>query len=158
MKTNCGTPHYAAPEVYRCERYGPSCDMWSLGVTVFALVTGHYPFFKEKNVSLKTSILRGEYNKNVLIKAGVSLQCRDFIARLIVVSPAGRMTAAQALEHPWLKSPVANTDLSASASKLEASMASLKELEQEEENDNDGGDVDDLNDEEDDGGDDVEMK
>ena len=158
MKTDCGTPHYAAPEVYRCERYGPSCDMWSLGVTVFHLVTGHYPFEGKDTEVNRPAILKGEYNENVLIKAGVSLQCRDFIARLINVDPDKRMTAAQALKHPWLTQDVPNTDLSASASKLEASMASLKKVEQEEENDNDGGDVDDLNDEEDDGGDDVEMK
>ena len=137
MKTDCGTPHYAAPEIYRGERYGPSCDMWSLGVTVFALVTGHIPFFKKENVSLKTSILRGKYNENVLIRAGVSDQCRDFISRLIVVSPAGRMTAAQALEHPWLTPVVPNTDLSASVDQLRSSMDYFRTLSSDDDDEDD---------------------
>lgn len=144
MKTDCGTSHYAAPEVYKKELYGPSCDMWSLGVTVFAIVTGHFPFYKSGAKSLKAAILSGKYDENRLQSAGVSTMCRDFIDRLLVLDPAKRMTAEEALAHPWLRLTGPGADLSQSVESLRSSedMFDAMSRDIEEDDDDDDGDVD----------------
>ena len=143
MKTDCGTSHYAAPEVYKKELYGPSCDMWSLGVTVFATVTGHFPFYKSGGRTLKAAILSGNYDESKLLNAGVSPMCRDFIARLLVLDPARRMTAEEALAHPWLRQTSAEADLSQSVASLRSSEDMFNAMSRDvEEDDDDDDDVD----------------
>lgn len=142
MKTDCGTSHYAAPEIYKKEKYGPSCDMWSLGVTVFALVTGHFPFYKTGGRSLRSVILSGKYNESKLIEAGVSPMCRDFIAKLLVLDPKGRMTAEQALIHPWFGPAAPSIDLTKSVDQLRSSMDFFKTMSQDCDDDDDDDDVD----------------
>ena len=137
MRTDCGTSHYAAPEVYKKELYGPSCDMWSLGVTVFATVTGHFPFYKSGGRTLKAVILSGKYDEGKLRAAGVSPMCCDFIARLLVLDPARRMTAEEALAHPWLCQTSAAADLSQSVASLRSSKDLFDTMSRDVEDDDD---------------------
>merc|ERR1712000_656975 len=80
MQTACGTPIYVAPEVLSGEAYEKEVDMWSIGVITYILLCGFPPFFDD-----------------------VSDQAKDFIDNLLLVDPALRLTAEQALEHPWLQ-------------------------------------------------------
>ena len=137
MKTDCGTSHYAAPEVYKKELYGPSCDMWSLGVTVFTIVAGTFPFEKSGGKSLKDVILSGKYKEWKLAEVGVSSMCRDFIVRLLVLDPAKRMTAEEALAHPWLRQTNAAADLSQSIASLKSSKDILDAMNRDTDEDED---------------------
>jgi len=92
---------YAAPELLK-SRYTLQCDMWSFGVTVFALLFGYMPFQGKKH-QIRTCILHGEY----VVKSrcsNISLEAQDFVKRLLVVDPNKRLTANEALEHSWIKS------------------------------------------------------
>ena len=124
MKTRCGTKHYKAPEIYRKEPYGLACDMWSLGVTIYAIVTGYLPFNGKNREELEYSVLTGQYDKGLLYDSGVSQMCVDFISQLLNQDPSRRMTAEEALAHPWLSMTDALADLSSSIRSLRSSIRS----------------------------------
>jgi len=98
----CDTMKYAAPELLN-QCYTSQCDMWSFGVTVFALLFGYMPF-QEGQHRMRTCILNGAYvvKKNCWSK--VSQKAQDFVKQLLVVDPNKRLIAKQALEHSWIKS------------------------------------------------------
>jgi len=77
--------------------------MWSFGVTVFALLFGYMPFYGQEH-EMRTCILNGEYVKKNWIFSKVSQEAQDFVKQVLVVNPAKRLTAKQALEHSWIKS------------------------------------------------------
>lgn len=102
MNEALGTLPYAAPEVLRRSYSGGSCDMWSLGCIAFILLFGHMPFDASNDSDLANQILRGSYKKRARRWQAVSRCARDFVTRLLLLNPADRMTAAQALAHPLL--------------------------------------------------------
>jgi serine/threonine protein kinase len=102
---SCGTPAYCAPEVLRRDaRYGTSCDIWSLGVTLFMLLSGEPPFAVQASDlrELVLAIRSGSFSMADPAWALVSDEAQDFVKQLLVVDPATRLTARSALEHPWL--------------------------------------------------------
>lgn len=100
--TQClGTPYYIAPEVLR-KQYDRSCDLWSVGIISFILICGYPPFNGDDNKAIHSSILKGKYRFPVREWKGTSKEARDFIRRLLQVDTRKRMTAAEALRHPWL--------------------------------------------------------
>ncbi|CAJ1359790.1 unnamed protein product [Effrenium voratum] len=103
MKEALGTMNYVAPEVLRQRYCLGSCDMWSLGVIVFVLLSGEMPF-QGSDVGTARAIKTGRF----WMKPGkwfhVSKDGKDFVTRLLVVDPAKRMQAEDALRHPWVHS------------------------------------------------------
>jgi len=97
-----GTLPYAAPEVLKGS-YDTKADLWSLGVMVYILLTGTMPFFGKDDKALAHAILGGKYSTSKLAKLNVSLNAQDFLKKLLVVDPNQRLTAAEALQHPWLQ-------------------------------------------------------
>jgi len=102
LKTMCGSPEYVAPEVLKGKGYGVEVDNWSCGVILFVMLCGHYPFQDEVQSNLWLKITHARYDFNHRAWAKISVEAKDLITKLLVLDPQQRLTAAQALEHPWL--------------------------------------------------------
>lgn len=99
MTTFCGTPCYAAPECLLKKKYGIATDIWSLGVILFELVTGKYPWPVKNTPQMLKQILHGQYET----PTDVSMQCCDLIRSMLRVNPSNRMTLDAILEHEWFR-------------------------------------------------------
>jgi len=106
--TACGTPYYIAPEVLTAQGYGMQVDMWSIGVITYFLLAGFPPFMAESLQDMVELILKGNYTFEDKYWNQVSLEARNFVVLLLQVQPERRMTATQALIHPWLKNGLEN--------------------------------------------------
>ncbi|CCU98311.1 unnamed protein product [Malassezia sympodialis ATCC 42132] len=112
LSTTCGTPGYMAPEVFKKTGHGKPVDMCmyyllltagAMGVITYFLLCGYTPFDTESNVDEIQRIIAGDYKfEPAIYWQGVSEEARDFIRRLLTVDPSARMTAQEALKHPWL--------------------------------------------------------
>ncbi|XP_058262339.1 serine/threonine-protein kinase H1 homolog [Hemibagrus wyckioides] len=102
VRTLCGTPEYLAPEMVAGRTYGCEVDMWALGVISYIVLSGSMPFEQRSQPRLFKAILRGNYSFHGQPWSSISNQAKDFIERLLSVKPEQRMTAEQALKHPWL--------------------------------------------------------
>lgn len=100
MKTSCGTLAYVAPEVLK-RSYTSQCDLWSMGVIVFILLSGHMPFHGESDDQIK-DIKRGRYEFKPEHWGGISAMAKQFIRSLLEMDPARRLTAKSALDHRWI--------------------------------------------------------
>jgi len=103
-KTACGTPLYLAPEVIMGNGYGKECDLWSLGVMLYVLLTGYYPFYSSDRRRLYSKITRCSY-KWPENGTYIDDKAKDLVAKLLVVDHKKRYTAAEVLKHPWLTLP-----------------------------------------------------
>lgn len=100
-----GTPLYVAPEVLLRRPYGCLADMWSLGVVVHILLTGAPPFDDDNLVQLVNLVKQAPVKFDSDIWSYVSDSARDFVSQLLTRDLSKRLTAAQALAHPWLATP-----------------------------------------------------
>lgn len=96
-------PEYSAPEVHRHELVTSATDMWSVGVLAYVLLSGLNPFEAESTTKMIENISSCEYVFDREAFKDISLEAMDFIDRLLVKDRKFRMTAHEALEHPWLK-------------------------------------------------------
>ncbi|KAJ8029482.1 Calcium/calmodulin-dependent protein kinase type IV [Holothuria leucospilota] len=113
MKTVCGTPGYCAPEVLYGKTYGPEVDMWSIGVITYILLCGFEPFYDERGDSyVYRKILKADYEFISPWWDPVSLSARDFINKLLIADPRKRLTAKQALSHPWVRAEFSGANIS----------------------------------------------
>lgn len=101
MHATCGSVAYVSPDTLSGS-YTNACDMWSLGVLVYMLLVGYAPFWGTDEEVIK-KISKGDYSLDGYRWESVSPMAKDFVARLLVVDPMKRMTAMQALDHPWLQ-------------------------------------------------------
>ncbi|XBJ11866.1 hypothetical protein VPH35_016488 [Triticum aestivum] len=100
LKTSCGSPNYAAPEVISGKLYaGPEVDVWSCGVILYALLCGTLPFDDENIPNLFKKIKGGIYT----LPSHLSPLARDLIPRMLVVDPMKRITIREIREHSWFK-------------------------------------------------------
>jgi len=98
LKTSCGSPNYAAPEVISGRLYaGPEVDVWSCGVILYALLCAKLPFDDEYIPSLFKKIREGIFT----IPEHISPSCADLIRQTLVVDPLKRITIAELRKHPW---------------------------------------------------------
>jgi len=101
LKTSCGSPNYAAPEVICGKLYaGPEVDVWSSGVILYALLCGTLPFDDDNTNKLFQKIKRGVYETPEHIKhSSVS----NLISQMLTVNPVERATIGDVIKHPWFQ-------------------------------------------------------
>jgi len=98
LKTACGSPCYAAPEMIKGLRYhGLMTDIWSSGVVLFAMVAGYLPF-EDKNTSKLYQKIQGP---DYTMPSSFSDNLKDLIKRVLVVDPSKRYTVHDIRAHPW---------------------------------------------------------
>ena len=98
-----GTLAYAAPEVVDGLVFDSMADMWSLGVLLYAMIAGFAPFGQaEKPDQIRAKIKQCRPNFKYQVFNSVSPEAIDLIQKLLVLSPNQRLTAAEALQHPWV--------------------------------------------------------
>ena len=96
----CGTPAYIAPEILSGKVYsGFKSDMWSAGVCLYVMLVGTVPFRAESIEELQLLILKGKYE---LEKQFLTAECKDILQSLMEIDPTKRLSACEALSHPWL--------------------------------------------------------
>ncbi|GJJ76499.1 eukaryotic-like serine/threonine-protein kinase [Entomortierella parvispora] len=108
LETSCGSPHYASPEVVTGLKYdGSSSDIWSCGIILYALLTGHLPFDDENIRQLLSKVKAGKFYMPTDISPGA----RDLISRMLTVNPKRRITMQGVMMHPWFRmvNPERNT-------------------------------------------------
>ncbi|SNX83724.1 related to SNF1 - carbon catabolite derepressing ser/thr protein kinase [Melanopsichium pennsylvanicum] len=105
LKTSCGSPNYAAPEVISGKLYaGPEIDIWSCGVILYVMLCGRLPFDDEYIPTLFKKINNGIYT----LPSYLSQEARHLLSQMLIVDPVKRITIHEIRQHPWF-----NVDLPA---------------------------------------------
>ncbi|XP_061449408.1 serine/threonine-protein kinase SIK3 isoform X2 [Rhineura floridana] len=100
LKTWCGSPPYAAPELFEGKEYdGPKVDIWSLGVVLYVLVCGALPFDGSTLQNLRARVLSGKFR----IPFFMSTECEHLIRHMLVLEPSRRLSMEQICKHKWMK-------------------------------------------------------
>ncbi|XP_067827051.1 serine/threonine-protein kinase SIK3 homolog isoform X3 [Heptranchias perlo] len=100
LKTWCGSPPYAAPELFEGKEYdGPKVDIWSLGVVLYVLVCGALPFDGSTLQNLRARVLSGKFR----IPFFMSTECEHLIRHMLVLDPSKRLSVEQICKHKWMK-------------------------------------------------------
>lgn len=94
-----GSPYYIAPEVIK-KCYSSQCDIWSLGVVLYQIMTGNMPFVGNTQTALFNAIK----NKHPFIPYHLSDDLKDLLRKMLNKDPSKRITPTEALNHPWFKS------------------------------------------------------
>lgn len=103
LTTTCGTPGYMAPEIFKKTGHGKPVDIWAIGVITYFLLCGYTPFDRDSNLEEMQAILIADYSFTPIeYWRGVSLSARDFIKRCLTIDPTQRLTAHEALSHPFV--------------------------------------------------------
>uniref|UniRef100_A0A452GMI3 Serine/threonine-protein kinase MARK1 n=1 Tax=Gopherus agassizii TaxID=38772 RepID=A0A452GMI3_9SAUR len=99
LDTFCGSPPYAAPELFQGKKYdGPEVDVWSLGVILYTLVSGSLPFDGQNLKELRERVLRGKYR----IPFYMSTDCENLLKKLLVLNPIKRGSLEQIMKDRWI--------------------------------------------------------
>ncbi|KAL7068193.1 putative calcium-dependent protein kinase [Cryptosporidium serpentis] len=109
MKDRLGTAYYIAPEVLR-KKYDEKCDVWSIGVILFILLSGYPPFGGQTDQEILRKVERGKYSFDSPEWKNVSEGAKDLVRQMLQYDPQKRITAQQALEHPWIKEMCSRKD------------------------------------------------
>ncbi|XP_065170694.1 ribosomal protein S6 kinase 2 beta isoform X2 [Atheta coriaria] len=106
LMTPCYTANYVAPEVLKRQGYDAACDIWSLGIILYILLSGKSPFSTKPN-DTPTQILQriscGKLNFNDRVWSGISQAAKDLVSDMLHISPQRRPTAMQLTNNPWVK-------------------------------------------------------
>jgi len=98
-----GSPYTVAPEVVAGKPYGSPVDMWSIGVVMYMTLAAQSPFYAPSNSRVLRLVMAGTYSLEIGIWPSVSTQAKELLTSLMVVDPAKRFTAQQALTSEWLR-------------------------------------------------------
>uniref|UniRef100_A0A8C7TNE6 non-specific serine/threonine protein kinase n=1 Tax=Oncorhynchus mykiss TaxID=8022 RepID=A0A8C7TNE6_ONCMY len=116
LDTFCGSPPYAAPELFQGKKYdGPEVDIWSLGVILYTLVSGSLPFDGQNLKELRERVLRGKYR----VPFYMSTDCEGILRRFLVLNPTKRCTLEQIMNDKWINSGYDGEELKAHIEPLE---------------------------------------
>ncbi|XP_073335498.1 MAP/microtubule affinity-regulating kinase 4 isoform X2 [Pagrus major] len=108
LDTFCGSPPYAAPELFQGKKYdGPEVDVWSLGVILYTLVSGSLPFDGQNLKELRERVLRGKYR----VPFYMSTDCEGILRRFLVLNPSKRCTLEQVMKDKWINAGYDGDDL-----------------------------------------------
>ncbi|XP_044045275.1 serine/threonine-protein kinase MARK1 isoform X2 [Siniperca chuatsi] len=108
LDTFCGSPPYAAPELFQGKKYeGPEVDVWSLGVILYTLVSGSLPFDGQNLKELRERVLRGKYR----IPFYMSTDCENLLKKLLVLNPGKRGSLQQIMKDRWMNVGYEDKDL-----------------------------------------------
>ncbi|XP_062024522.1 calcium-dependent protein kinase 29 [Rosa rugosa] len=97
-----GSAYYVAPEVLR-RNYGKEIDVWSAGVILYILLSGVPPFWAETEKGIFDSIIEGKLDLHSAPWPSISDAAKDLIRKMLTMDPKKRITAAEVLEHQWMK-------------------------------------------------------
>ncbi|XP_046993264.1 calcium/calmodulin-dependent protein kinase type II alpha chain isoform X14 [Schistocerca americana] len=97
-----GTPGYLSPEVLKKEPYGKPVDIWACGVILYILLVGYPPFWDEDQHRLYAQIKAGAYDYPSPEWDTVTPEAKNLINQMLTVNPSKRITASEALRHPWI--------------------------------------------------------
>lgn len=100
LRTPCGSPHYASPEIVSGKQYdGARSDIWSCGIVLFALLAGYLPFDHDNVKDLLQKVILGRFD----MPQGFSNEAQDLLWRMLTVDPKARITMQQIWRHPLVK-------------------------------------------------------
>ncbi|KAI8464277.1 MAG: kinase-like domain-containing protein [Monoraphidium minutum] len=132
LSTMCGSPQYVAPEVLGVgdgvKEYSPAVDMWSVGVILFILLSGYSPFDDDNDAVLFEKIKSGNYDDDDPIWETVSPEGKDIVGQLLTVDAANRLSAEEALRHPWVAGQVFEGDEGKGRQQLQSTTDKLKTM------------------------------
>lgn len=98
LKTHCGSPYYASPEMISAKKYiGPEVDVWSLGIILYTMLHGYLPFEGKNMKDLYVNVLKGHF----LIDKNVSFYLKNLLIKMIELDPQKRITLPEVFKHPW---------------------------------------------------------
>jgi len=102
--TPCGTVKYMAPEMLHGQSYSLAIDNWSLGVCLYVMLSGCFPYGRSTEEETKEAISKEQLRLDGTFWESVSSPAKDLIRQLLVLDPHNRLTASGCLNHPWLQS------------------------------------------------------
>lgn len=102
-----GTSYYIAPEVLKFS-YDEKCDIWSVGVILYLMLVGYPPFNGKDEKKIQEAIKKGRYQLTEDEWANISPEAKDLVAGMLEYNPRQRMSALEALKHPWIKEHTKN--------------------------------------------------
>lgn len=104
LSTYCGTIDFIAPEVFEGKFYDQSCDLWSIGVIAYFMLSGMPPFLGQNDIEIEQKIITCNYDYDNEVWQSISKQAQRWIGKMLELEPKDRMTADQAIHHVWIKS------------------------------------------------------
>ena len=101
LSLKVGSPYYIAPEVLK-RNYNAKCDLWSCGIILYVLLVGYPPFTGKTTDELLSNVSKGEYKMDGSYWSSISKNAKNLVKSLLDLDPNKRLTAQQALDHPWI--------------------------------------------------------